>query len=117
MIKNCKHLNARINGNETIGNATCPSCQQEVFLDEVFNNWLKVFRILAKKQIKEEMKIQNSYDIREHDDFFTNRKLMKVIRRIGGKTESLRIKDAEWVSLEGGRPAEICDLGPLLGPL
>lgn len=36
----CKHLNARVEGNERFGSLTCPDCHQEVPAGLVINAWL-----------------------------------------------------------------------------
>jgi len=52
----CKHLEAYVAGHHSFGTGYCPSCDKEVFLDEIFRNWLSEFRELQKTLL---MEIQN----------------------------------------------------------
>jgi len=42
--KDCKHLNARVEGNELFGFVTCPDCNKCVNQSEVVNNLLSAMR-------------------------------------------------------------------------
>lgn len=50
----CKHLNARVRGNDRMSTAYCSECGRSVYLSDVFNNWLERLRAtgLQHKEIE-----------------------------------------------------------------